>query len=150
MSDDSETLDPLFLATEQLLVDELGATELVVRVLDDGIYPSPLWVAQARWVVPIPFPIGPAIFWGVDETETTALCAVADAILQERLCPYCHQRTRLWTVEVEPSGLSPDEERELLAADAERSLGQPIALECSYDWDPAKARFILCCAEGST
>jgi len=142
------SIDPRFLGTERLLVDELGATDLVVRRLDDGIEPSPLWIAQAMWEVPARVRFGAHRYWGVGETETDSVIALADTILEYRLCPYCGQRTWLLPVEPERLDLSPEEVQAMLAEDAERRLGQPIELECRYDWDSAEARFTLSCAEG--
>jgi hypothetical protein len=145
-----ESIDSKFLATERLLIDELAATDLIVRYLDDGIDPSPIWIAQALWgpsssVVRIE----PWRLWGVGESETAAMIALADAILHYRLCPYCHQQTRLLSVEPKLLELTPEEKSALLAEEAERRLGQPIELECCYEWNSAEARFKLNCAEGS-
>jgi hypothetical protein len=148
VTDDSQTIDPRFVATERLLVEELGATDLVVRQLDDGIDPSPLWIAQAMWQVPARVRFDPWRCWGVGETETDSVIALADTILQYRLCPYCGQRTWLCSVESEELDLSPEEVHAMLAEDAERRLGKPVELECRYDWDSAEARFTLSCAEG--
>jgi hypothetical protein len=128
------------------LLHEADATDVVVRCLDDGVAPSPLWIAQAMWKPNARVPLAATRHFGVAINEVGALIELAADIFSERLCPYCGRESMVQAV---PSVVvDPDSEmgRAIAAGLAEQD--DPYDFECWYEWEPQSGTFALHCIEG--